>query len=377
MHVLSDMRWKRYAAALAATMGATVVSAGVASATVPAGFQSSSTSWLSPTTGVVLGYTPCPRTTWCPALLATTDAGHTWQQLPPPPVPLPDNGNQVKIQVIDRQTALVDDGNHIEITHDQARHWSPVTIPGFPANGFLDRLAVGHGKVFAVGTTFGPGGATTLYSGSLYGSTLAPVPGLTVTGQGFSYGDASTRGGVVQVRLGADLATSSYWTSADGTTFRTAPDPCPATNSTRLGGIVGPKVIALCVGDGGDPQPGENPKQWTSAPGVDQPFTLGGQAPFPGETQDFAVASPDSATIGSASAAFFLFSTFDGGNTWTNTLTDDQDRGGVLSDLAFVTPTVGFVQVGSPNTFGMAPVVYRTTDGGHTWHPFPTFPTIS
>jgi hypothetical protein len=114
---------------------------------VPAGFQSSSTSWLSPTTGVVLGYAPCPQTTWCPALLATDDAGTTWHPLPPPPVPLPDNSNQVKIQVIDRQTAIVNDGNHIEITRDRAQHWSPVTIPGFPDNGFISRIAVGHGPI--------------------------------------------------------------------------------------------------------------------------------------------------------------------------------------------------------------------------------------
>lgn len=366
------MRWKRLAFAVTAALGSLLIPAGAATAaSPPAGFQSSSTSWLSPATGVILGYAPCPQTTWCSALLATDDAGSTWHSLTPPPIPLPDNGNQVDIKLIDRQDAVATDGDHVEITHDGARHWSPIAIPGLPDSGFIFRLAAGHGRLFAVASTFGTDGATTLYSGSLHGNALTPVPGLTVSAAGgFSYGDVSTSGGVVQVHLGADFATTQYWTSTDGVHFRTAPAPCPVTNSVMLGGISQQKVVALCVGDGGDPAPGLNRKQWASAPGIGRPFALGGEAPLGGETTDFAVASPNSATVSAEGGdVFFLYSTFDGGATWTTTLADDQIRGVVFGDLSFVTPKVGFVQVGQPNTFGAPPVIYRTLDGGHTWQP--------
>ncbi len=356
---------------MTAALGAALIPAGTAAAAAPAGFQSSSTSWLSPTTGVVLGYAPCPQTTWCPALLATDNAGSTWQSLTPPPILLPDNGNQVDIKLIDRQDAVATDGDHIEITHDGTRHWSPIAIPGFPDSGFIFRLAVAHDRLYAIASTFGTDGATTLYSGSLHGTTLTPVPGRTVSANGgFSYGDVNTRGGVVQVNFGADFATDQYWTSTGGVHFQTAPAPCPVTNSAMLGGIVQRRVVALCVGDGGDPAPGENPKQWTSAPGINQPFTLGGMPPLAGETTDFAAASATSATVSAeAGDVYFLYSTFDGGATWSTTLADGQIRGVVLSDLSFVTPSVGFVQVGQPNTFGAPPVIYRTLDGGHAWQP--------
>lgn len=338
-------------------------------ATPPPGFQPSATSWLTPTTGVVLGYTQCPQTTWCATLLATTDGGTTWRTRTPPPLRIPDNSNQVDIQLVNRTTAIANDGNHIEITRDGATTWRPITIADFPDSGsFIAELAVAHHKLYAVASTFGQNGAATLYAAPLTASTLTPVPGLTITGQGFTYGDVTTKGGAIQVRLGADLANSEYWTSTDGEKFTREPDPCPATNSTRLGGVLQHQVIALCVGDGGDPQPGSNPKQWTSAPGLNQPFTLGGQAPFPGETTDFAAATATSATVSAeAGDVYFLYSTFDGGATWTTTLADGEERGLVLSDLDFVSPTTGFVQVGQPNTFGEPPVVYRTTDGGHTW----------
>ncbi|HEY0807829.1 MAG TPA: hypothetical protein VGD84_22375 [Pseudonocardiaceae bacterium] len=359
---------------MTAALGAILIPVGTAGATaVPTGFQSSSTSWLTPTTGVVLGYAPCPQTTWCPALLATDDAGATWHSRTPPPIPLPDNGNQVDILLAGPLAAIANDGVHIQVTRDGARHWSPVAIPGLPDSGFISRIAVAHGQLYAVASTFGTDGATKLYSGSLYASALAPVPGVAVTASGgISYGDVSTRGGVAQVRLGANLATAQYWISLDGTRFQTAPVPCPVTNSAKLAGIVQRQVIALCVGDGGDPTPGSNPKQWTSAPAIGQPFTLGGKPPLGGETTDFAAASATSATVSAEGGdVFFLYSTFDGGATWTTTLADDQIRGVVFGDLSFVTPSIGFVQVGQPNTFGSPPVVYRTDDGGHTWHPLP------
>jgi hypothetical protein len=263
---------------------------------VPNGLQPSSTSWLTPSHGVVLGDAPCGRTAWCAYLLDTSDAGHTWHRLTAPPMLMPANHNQVRIVWISDSVAFATDGNRVEGTYDGTGHWSPITLRGL-----------------------------------------------------------------------TDPSTERYWISADGTTFTPEPLPCPAANQALLGGIQQGRAFVLCIGPPADPQPGSNMKQMWVAPGIGKPFAPTSHADPLGES-GFAVASRSTAISAEGGGEVLLYRTFDGGRSWTMTL-QTLDRGIGVSDLAFLSPTVGVVEIGIPNTTSLPAAVYHTVDGGHTWKP--------
>jgi photosystem II stability/assembly factor-like uncharacterized protein len=69
-------------------------------------------------------------------------------------------------------------------------------------------------------------------------------------------------------------------------------------------------------------------------------------------------------TIASAAG---LDVTFDGGQTWTTEL--PQPNGAAWQDLAFPSSTVGVVVNSTVNAaLQQVGTVYRTMDGGHSWH---------
>src|SRR5882762_6210249 len=110
------------------TAAAAAAPAAVGRPEVPSGFRPESTSWLTPNHGFVLGYAPCPTSTWCPALVETTDAGRTWHRRPAPRLLLPDTHDQVLIVFGSARDAFASDGTHLITTHDAGRHWSPARI---------------------------------------------------------------------------------------------------------------------------------------------------------------------------------------------------------------------------------------------------------
>jgi photosystem II stability/assembly factor-like uncharacterized protein len=83
-----------------------------------------------------------------------------------------------------------------------------------------------------------------------------------------------------------------------------------------------------------------------------------------GNQQAFAAASDRDMTIASAAG---LDVTFDGGRTWTAEL--PQPNGASWQDLAFPGSTVGVVVNNTVNdALQLVGTVYRTTDGGRSWH---------
>jgi photosystem II stability/assembly factor-like uncharacterized protein len=372
--VLVVMMIKRHIATLAAIAGCTIglavpamaataaPAAGslstAAAATIPRGLLPMATSWLTPQRGIVLGY-PSRTTGAKPYLLVTGNGGRTWQSLAAPPVRYPADNDQPDA-IWANGVISVTDGTHIVITRDNGRHWSAERLAGLSGTFYVDGVVIVDGRILARVTT---GKSTAVYSGPAKGGVLRAVRGLSIAGSG-TYGDISAVGGILQVDLGNDYAAERYWYSRNGVRFVAAPLPCPVTTSALLAGVRDGRVIALCSGSPSDVGLGENDKQvWMakrlggtfgpSGPVVDSPNELG-----------FAAASAKDMVF---ATAFPLAVTFNAGRTWTYELA--QPNGAFWTDLSFSSATTGVVVCSTFSDAGKeVDTVYRTTNGGRTWH---------
>lgn len=359
------MKPNRWAAltAIALTALAVITPPAAADSLVPRGFAPASTSWTGPLRGFVLGFSPCGKPGWCASLLSTADGGKRWLPVGTPPISLPDNHNQVKLTVIDERDVFLSDGTRLLASHDGGGTWSRVRLAGVREPFYISKITESGPRVFAMVTGFGEPSTTTLYAGLAGTRVLLPVPGFTVTGS-TTYGDIATSGGI-QVSMGSDYRVQKYWTSSDGLTFAAAPPPCPADSSASLSGVRQGRVLALCSGGPGSPQPGATVRRLWWAPKLGGRFTGTAQGPTLGIDQSFSAASPAVATVAAEGGGTgFLHRTGDGGATWTTTVLSG--RGVCLNDLDFPDERVGVVVDGLPDAEGGS-AVYRTTDGGVTW----------
>ena len=364
------MMLRRVIATLTAVAGCALgVAAPAASATQAAGavpeiahgLLPTSTSWLTPLSGIVLGY-PSLTAGAKPSLIVTGNGGRTWRSLPPPPVRFPVNNNQPAATVADGIIAVTD-GTHVVATRDAGQHWSPERLAGTSGKFSVDDLSVAHGRVFALVTTAGNStGSTVVYSGRAEAGVLRPVRGLSITGS-LTYGDITTAG-ILQVDLGTDFTAERYWYSRDGVHFTAAPLPCPATKFTLLGGVHAGRVSALCSGTPSDVGPGQNDKQVWTAARLGGPFRPSGPVFDSPNEQDFAASSQAMAVA----TIFTLAVTFNAGRTWTVKLI--KPNGAFWTDLSFPSATTGVVVSSTVNNaLKQVANVYRTTDAGRTWHP--------
>lgn len=219
--------------------------------------------------------------------------------------------------------------------------------------------------MFAVLSTYGEGrGSTRLYSAAAGSPVLVPMPGFAVTGD-ITYGDVAVGGGL-QVALGANYGDEKYWTSRDGVRFTPAAPPCPTGTVASLAGVRDKQVVALCSSSPGSPQPGSTERSVRHAARLGGTFSGTDAAPVVGITQGFGAASPASATIAAEGGGVgFLHRTTDGGRTWTTTVLSE--RGLSLTDLDFPGRGTGVVVDGQPDAADGS-AVYRSTDGGTSWH---------
>lgn len=109
-----------------------------------------------------------------------------------------------------------------------------------------------------------------MYSGAVFAARLAPVPGLSVTGNQ-TYGHLSAQGRL-QVALGADYARERYWYLRGLASFVAAPVPCPASGVATPGGVRGAEPVLLCSQPPSSVAPGETVAQVRVAPRLGVPF---------------------------------------------------------------------------------------------------------
>ena len=342
------------ACAVAAPVAASAVTGPAAgSAPVPAGLLPMASSWLSPSSGIVLAY-PSRTTGAKPYLLVTADAGHTWRTLPAPPVRYPADNDQPDAVWADG-AIVVTDGTHIEVTRDDGDRW---TAERLPRGLYVDQLVITGGRLFAMATS---DTRAAVYSGPLGGGTLRAVPGLSVSG-GIAYGDI-TGVGALQVDLGANFTTQRYWYSRDGVHFVSAPLPCPVTDVAMLGGVRDGHAVALCNAGPSAIGLGETQNQVRIATRLGGAFRSSGPVTDSPNDLGFAAASASDMTV---ATVFDLSVTRDAGRTWSAQI--PQNNGAFWSDLSFTTATTGTVVCSTVNDKGgFVFTVYRTTNGGRAW----------
>jgi photosystem II stability/assembly factor-like uncharacterized protein len=364
------LRWPAGAAiAVAAGILAVAVPAGAASAAPAAKAPSKpvalSTSWPTARSGIALAY-PKLATGARAELFVTGNGGKTWRRLPAPPVSYPAD-NDMPLVTWAGGTIAITNGTRVVASRDSGRHWSRVPLADLPKarSLFVGPVTIADGRLFTVVSTIDSAGngAEHVYSGPVRASTLRAVRGLSIAG-GETYGDLTAIGGGVQVSFGANFNRAHYWLSRHGAHFTAAPLPCPASQEALLGGIRDGKPIALCSSAPSTTGPGTNTHRVWIAPRLGGKFKVSGPVLNSANQQLFAAASDKDLVM---AGTFSLYLTGNAGRTWATRL--PQPNGAFWQDLAFPSSSVGVADVQTvTNKLKSIGTVYRTTNGGGTWH---------
>jgi hypothetical protein len=230
------------------------------------------------------------------------------------------------------------------------------------ANLSISDLAVTRDRIVAVITQQkATRSTTTLYSGAASGTSMSPVPGLSVTGNG-TYGFLSTQGGL-QVAFGAGYTSEHYWYLRGSTAFTSAPLPCPASEVPQPGGVRDGRPVVLCSQPPSTVAPGATLAQIHIAPRLGGTFSASGKDSQVPNPLGFAVASDTAMTLAASPG---LGATFNAGGSWAPVVKDP--NGSFWNSLAFPSATVGVATSTTVNSSGqLVGYAYRTTDAGHRW----------
>jgi photosystem II stability/assembly factor-like uncharacterized protein len=334
----------------------------------PAGFEAQSASFVSATTGFVLGARQCSRLP-CTALLEKTeDGGVTWTSVPAPAVSLVPTFTTSPASAVSsvRFENATDGwllGPSLWATTNGGKLWHKVTaVPG----QIID-LAVSDGEVY-VSAEPAKGGLdqARLYEGKVGSSTwklvpkVAPLDLLTVFGKSVWAGSAN---GV----------TPGLWTSTDsGRHWSKLPFHCPKIAlSASAVAAASRSDVAIACSDQGYPQPGLSVKEVFTSTDGGHVFRLVGkpsQLPEAGQVYGLAMppGNPRRITLNAASGASYLDQSANGGKTWTAITYYDGGLG--FNDLAYASATTGFVIhfMGSP-VIAYSDGLMKTTNAGRTW----------
>lgn len=350
------------------------VPAGVARATAPArakppagspvprGFEPWSASFVSRTTGFVLGVNPSCKTRKCASLVRTTNGGKSWVSLP-----VPAGAYGAKVSEV-RFANLLDGwlfGPALYVTHDGASTWQRVNVIGT-----VSVLATAGGYVDAVVSSCKPG-RECLEQASATGGPFVTV----VTGPSGGAG-ISLRPPVGFVWFGPSgppssrLASKMYATGnlANLQGWNVFPDPCAGVRYSYLSSFVATSATTLysvCVWN-----PGAGSETKDVVVTRDAKSHVGGYAPRAGTSDAVLAASPAGTLVMTArSGASWLYRSSDGGRKWSITTYNDGGLG--WGDLGFITDSEGYVIHGAPSpavlSSGKFHQLLMTHNGGASW----------
>lgn len=327
----------------------------------PKGFEALSASFVSPTTGFVLGARNCGMLPCAALLEKTVNGGKTWAKVSAPAPKLtepfswsPKNGVSTVRFENAKNGWLFNPG--LWQTTDGGVHWKSVTLPGMVTN-----LEAADGVVFAVARPLNASSSHARLYMSAVGSgkwTLVPkvVPQITLTVFGHS--------------VWTGLAPAIWTSTNSGKTWSKLSFSCPP-DRPAAGAVAAATAndVGIVCASMGDPQPGFSKKEiWVSSNGGRTFHQTSGHPGLPGEPYLLAmpVNSPKVMTLAAASGASYMYKTYDGGKNWTHATYYDGGTG--FRDLAYVSGTAGFVIHFSGNPMiAYSLGLMKTVNAGKSW----------
>lgn len=347
-------------------------SAGLTSASI----HPESVTFISPDVGWVLGLSLCDAKP-CLRLAKTVNAGLSWNWIPGGDVPALSTSSQWELRFADGDNGWIS-GPELYSTHDAGRTWTRIEFPGFDSPGStVGALEAGDGHVYAEipeatdPNTYGP---VVLFESPVTEDSWHAVSGVATGSAGFA-GNISLAQGVFWVSLHPAVVTaegsqslSTLYRSSNGVTWHREPQPCPSGSAASVAAATSLIDYVVC---GGGLAAGSQAKSLYVSSNGGATYRLMTDPPLSGDFETVA-ASPGTVAVAASSGATYVFSSFNGGVTWTTTASFG-DGGLGLSDLGFTTAMQGVVIHGQPQ-YPESLQLLMTRDGGHTWSAVPVYP---
>jgi photosystem II stability/assembly factor-like uncharacterized protein len=326
----------------------------------PKGFEADSASFVSATTGFVLGARKCSKLP-CPARLeTTTNGGTSWTALPAPAVKLvpPFTGSPLSAVSTVRFENAKDGwlfGPGLWATTDGGHHWTRVKL-----GSTVIAVAASDGAVFAA-TEPADGGLnqTKLFEAAVGTAAWTQVPHVIPQNAITVFGHSVWAG--IAPKLWRSTDSGEHWTKLKF--------DCPSPDVTASAvAAASPADIALaCVND--EYRPGSSTKKvYTSSNGGSTFRKASGHPPTSGVIGTLAMPPgvPGTMVLTAASGASFLFRSVNAGKTWHTTTYSD---GGLdFRDLAFASATTGYlIHFSGGPVLAYGKGLLKTVNAGATW----------
>lgn len=349
-------------------------------AVVPSGFDPGSVTFVSSSTGFVIGIDSSCAAGSCVALARTTDGGSSWLALPAPPAGYVGRGGSStssapavsEVRFADELDGWIY-GPSLFATHNGGATWQQVSL-----GGSVVSLETSGGYVFAVVSPCSGGqecsGSLQLERARATGGPFATVlTGPSVQSTGGDALDLSLHAPVGFVNMTGVPATSAliYATEslANPSGWKAFPDPCAVSPTHYVDAFVAPDNVSLYTLCSGGGAAGSVEKEMVKTEnGVS---TVVGTPPLGGDPEALAATSSGTLVVSAASGASWLYLSSDGGSSWTTAETFD-DGGIGFNDLGFTTSTQGVVIHGVPGPpADETSQLLMTTNGGISWQVVP------
>ena len=365
----------RVIAAVALTCAATLTPgpalawSGGPGASVPAGFEANSVTWLSAQRGWVLGAAACGKNA-CAEVIGTTDAAMTWRLIGTVGAPIAEFGGRPGITEIRFATPAVGwaFGTYLFRTSTGGKFWARVPIPG--GGKQVLALAAGPTQTYAVVT------------GCAWGAGICPRP--------LSFWRIPTggRGGWTRIPLrlppndGADVAVFGatvyvldeqlqfgrpdlFYASTDGRHFTARPAPCNHAKDLALIQAVpmsADRVAMLCDGN-----PGFSKAVKTVYVSADtgKTDTYAGQMGLFGIQAQLAASPSGNLAVASTSNGSFIYINDTHKQAWTM-VEGIGDGGAGWNDITYVTNSQAWVVYRPADSSGTGQL-WATHDAGQHW----------
>jgi hypothetical protein len=338
---------------------------------VPAGFQPAAASFISSTSGVVLGGIGCRLNQACTArLAATTDGGAQWRFLKAPDAQVnsvvPANAVDNVVFASRRNGWLYDnDGPGLWATHDRGRHWRKLSL-----GGDIEQMATSAGIVYAVVARHGFTAPWQLFASPAGADAWARVGNMTASNAILA---VSGRSAWFANRNEPPAGSTNLWATADGAHWHRYPFRCAGTSHVpaRYYGLASmaaaspSHVVFLCM-----TSPGAGSADMDVMRSVNGGKTthLAGPGPSAGDEGTIAVPPEHSnvITIAGNGGNGVLCRSANGGKSWQTAFT--VIGGTVWNSLSYVTADVGWVVFGQPGYGSRDNRLLRTSEAGRSWH---------